>query len=105
MKPLRPSPPRVPHAQLRYNPPVMALKPQIAPSSRKENPMPQPLASKVALVAGASRGIGAAIAERLARDGASVAFTYASAKQKADELARVIESAGGRALAIHADSA
>jgi 3-oxoacyl-[acyl-carrier protein] reductase len=67
--------------------------------------MKQTLEGKVALVTGGSRGIGAAIARRLAQDGAAVAITYASAKQKADEMVRAIEAAGGRALAIHADSA
>ncbi len=54
---------------------------------------------------GGSRGIGAAIAKRLAQDGAAVAITYASAKAKAEEVVRAIEAAGSRALAIHADSA
>jgi len=54
------------------------------------------LADKVALITGGSRGIGAAIARRLAREGAAVAITYASAQQKADEVVRAIESAGGR---------
>jgi 3-oxoacyl-[acyl-carrier protein] reductase len=53
--------------------------------------------SKVALVTGGSRGLGAAIAKRLARDGAAVALTYTNAPQKADEAVRAIESAGGRA--------
>ncbi|AGA27030.1 3-oxoacyl-ACP reductase family protein [Singulisphaera acidiphila] len=67
--------------------------------------MEKVFAGKVALVTGGSRGIGAAIAKRLARDGATVALTYALAKEKADEVVRSIESAGGRALAIQADSA
>jgi 3-oxoacyl-[acyl-carrier protein] reductase len=62
-------------------------------------------AGKVALVQGGSRGIGAAIVQRLARDGASVAFTYAASKERAAELVRAIEAEGGKALAIHADSA
>jgi 3-oxoacyl-[acyl-carrier protein] reductase len=50
------------------------------------------------------RGIGAAIARRLARDGAAVAITYAGSKDKADAVVREIEAGGGRGLAIQADS-
>ena len=64
-----------------------------------------PLAGKVALVTGGSRGIGAAIAKRLAQDGAAVAITYAGSPEKANQVVRGIESAGGRALSIRADSA
>ena len=67
--------------------------------------MSKPLTAKVALVTGGSRGIGAAIAMRLAQDGAAVAITYASAQQKADEVVAAITAAGGRALALRADSA
>ena len=60
---------------------------------------------KVALVAGGSRGIGAGIVRRLASDGASVAFTYSNSEEKALQLVREIESLGGKALALKADSA
>jgi 3-oxoacyl-[acyl-carrier protein] reductase len=65
----------------------------------------QSLTGKVALVTGGSRGIGAAIAQRLARDGASVAITYVSTPHKAERVVQAINAAGGRALAIKADSA
>ena len=63
------------------------------------------LAGKVALVTGGSRSIGAAIAKRLAADGAAVALTYSASPGKADEVVRSIEAAGGKALTIKADAA
>ncbi|KJK19483.1 MULTISPECIES: 3-oxoacyl-ACP reductase family protein [unclassified Pseudomonas] len=63
------------------------------------------LNGKVALIQGGSRGIGAAIVKRLAAEGASVAFTYANATAQADALQQSIIAAGGKALAIKADSA
>jgi 3-oxoacyl-[acyl-carrier protein] reductase len=67
--------------------------------------MTQPvLAGKAAFVTGGSRGIGAAIVRRLARDGAAVAFSFVSAQAEADALANEIRAAGGRALALRADA-
>jgi 3-oxoacyl-[acyl-carrier protein] reductase len=63
------------------------------------------LDTQVAFVTGGSRGIGAAIVERLAEQGAAVAFTYQSSEAAAQALAGRIEAAGGRALAIRADAA
>ncbi|PMR76525.1 SDR family NAD(P)-dependent oxidoreductase [Billgrantia endophytica] len=64
----------------------------------------QQLNGKVALVTGGSRGIGAAIARRLAAEGASVAVTYVSSEAPAQSVVDELVSAGGRAMAIRADN-
>jgi 3-oxoacyl-[acyl-carrier protein] reductase len=61
------------------------------------------LTGKVAIVTGASRGIGRAIAERLGRDGASVVVNYAGSKEKAQEVVAAIEAVGAKAIAVQAD--
>jgi 3-oxoacyl-[acyl-carrier protein] reductase len=63
------------------------------------------LGGKVALVTGGGRGIGAAIANRLAELGADVAITYAASKESADDVVGKIKAHGRRGLAIRADSA
>jgi 3-oxoacyl-[acyl-carrier protein] reductase len=62
-------------------------------------------AGKVAVVTGASRGIGRATAERLARDGPSVVINYAVSDEDAKAAVREIERQGGKAIAIQADIA
>jgi 3-oxoacyl-[acyl-carrier protein] reductase len=61
------------------------------------------LKGKVAIVTGASRGIGRAIAQRLGREGASVVVNYANSPEKAEEVVKTIEAAGAKAIAVQAD--
>ncbi|HXP97993.1 MAG TPA: glucose 1-dehydrogenase [Telmatospirillum sp.] len=65
--------------------------------------MSKSLQGKVALVTGASKGIGAAIAARFAAEGAAVAVNYSGSKDAADRLVADITAQGGKAIAIHGD--
>src|SRR5262245_48853535 len=67
--------------------------------------MSQKLAGKVAVVTGASKGIGAGIAKHLAAEGASVVVNYATSKQGADRVVGEITGNGGKAIAVGADMA
>lgn len=67
--------------------------------------MSQMQAKRVAIVTGASRGIGAAIARRLAREGFAVAVNYASSAKEADALVEELRASGGAAIAVKADVA
>jgi 3-oxoacyl-[acyl-carrier protein] reductase len=67
--------------------------------------MPQKLAGKVAIVTGASKGIGASIAKHLAVEGATVVVNYSSSKEGADSVVAEITKSGGKALAVQANVA
>src|SRR5437773_9582017 len=66
--------------------------------------MSKKLEGKIALITGGSRGIGAAIAKRLAADGANVAITYTKGAEAAAAVVKEIERAGRKAIAIQADA-
>jgi 3-oxoacyl-[acyl-carrier protein] reductase len=70
----------------------------------EEKTMTKKLGGKIALITGGSRGIGAAIAKRLAADGAKVAITYTKGADAAASVVKEIEHDGGKAIAIQADA-
>lgn len=74
------------------------------PVSDRDGAKGLPLTGKAALVTAASRGIGAAIARRLAREGAAVALTYNASPERAEKVVAEITAEGGRAVAIRADA-
>src|SRR2546423_1094782 len=82
-----------------------ALEPhgKSAAKNLKEKNTMGKLNNKVAVVTGASKGIGASIAENLAAEGASVVVNYASSKSGADAVVRRITDKGGKAIAVQAD--
>src|SRR6266566_2430809 len=81
---------------------VVALK---AANNRRFKMKNGKIAGKVAVVTGASKGIGAAIAKQLAAEGAAVVVNYASSKSSADKVVAEITGSGGKAIAVQGDIA
>src|SRR5690349_7869608 len=73
------------------------------PHSWRKRVMAKKLSGKVAVVTGASKGIGASIAKHLAAEGAAVVVNYSSSKTGADEVVAEITRAGGKAVAVQGD--
>lgn len=82
---------------------MQAQQKQSQQAETTSGPVPQRLAGKVAVVTGASRGIGAAIAARLAAEGAAVAVNYGRSADAAKDVVAAITAAGGKATAVGAD--
>src|ERR1700726_1927236 len=80
------------------------LMPDEHMSNSRRRTMSKKLEGKVALITGGSRGLCAAIAKRLAGDGAKVAITYTKGADAAASVVKAIERAGGKAIAIQADA-
>jgi 3-oxoacyl-[acyl-carrier protein] reductase len=82
-----------------------AVTSELKPSRSTSQPTSRVLEGKVAIVTGASKGIGAAIAQHLADAGAAVAVNYSSSKDGADRVVADIKSGGGKAFAVQANLA